>query len=421
MEPSRVPTSPLKDPVDSKPPIVSRSPDPPVKKAHIEKVVIPLFIVLRDPGKDEMRKDGTRNEGMRNEGHETPACIEDPISNPRIEGLAVLCIRNNGFTQTNGVVSYAMDRECPNELFKFLHYLNFGTICVTDQHSKQTFKEIQASWSSSSQFKRSPVMPLNSNGRELGQCPFCNQTICHRWIAVQVHDGPNRCLPRAHFNDRGARDAARETRRIGICRSAGTSLCLHHLSGTQHETSFCRVLQRQLQQPGPSSKRNRVFITPVIRPPVLIARPSTALATPQPVSIPEPPVLTTPQILLPDPPPELTTPLARIPDPPVQIPVFQPPVQISPVPTTTPVQLFLSDPPPVQILLPDPPPVVETLELTLMDDSSIDQIMSSVFGDTRNLPRLIPKNPSCWARCLLCLTRVMISSRSWIILKQGWP
>ncbi|GFT90182.1 hypothetical protein TNCV_1347831 [Trichonephila clavipes] len=91
----------------------------------------------------------------------------------------------------------------------------------------------------------------------------------------------------------------------------------------------------------------------------------------------------TPQILLPDPPrpPEPTTSLVQIPDPPVQIPVFQPPVQISPVPTTPPVQLFLPDPPPVQILLPDPPPVVETLEPTLMDDSSVDQIMASVLGN----------------------------------------
>ncbi|GFS54431.1 uncharacterized protein TNCV_4809111 [Trichonephila clavipes] len=112
------------------------------------------------------------------------------------------------------------------------------------------------------------------------------------------------------------------------------------------------------EQPGSSSKRNRVFIIPVIRPPVapvLIARPSMALATPQPVIISEPPVLTTPQILLPDRP----RPLVQIPDPPVQIPVFQPPVQL---------------------VLPDPP-VVETLEPTLTDDSSIDQIMSSVFGD----------------------------------------
>ncbi|GFU01256.1 hypothetical protein TNCV_5124091 [Trichonephila clavipes] len=38
MEQSTVPKSPLKDPVDSKPPIVSKSPDPPVKNAHVKKV-----------------------------------------------------------------------------------------------------------------------------------------------------------------------------------------------------------------------------------------------------------------------------------------------------------------------------------------------------------------------------------------------
>ncbi|GFT91621.1 hypothetical protein TNCV_686541 [Trichonephila clavipes] len=63
---------------------------------------------------------------------------------------------------------------------------------------------------------------------------------------TSVHDGPNRCLSRAHFNDPGARDSARETRCFGICSSAGTSPCLHHLRGTQHETSFCLLLQRQL-------------------------------------------------------------------------------------------------------------------------------------------------------------------------------
>ncbi|GFW88546.1 uncharacterized protein TNCV_828151 [Trichonephila clavipes] len=123
--------------------------------------------------------------------------------------------------------------------------------------------------------------------------------------------------------------------------------------------------KRPLEQPpGSSSKRNTVFSTPFIRPPVLIARPSTALTTPQPVSIPEPPELTTSQILLPDPPLELTTP----PQPPElmipQILLPDPPVQTTP-----------------QILLPDPPPVVETLEPTLMDASSMDQKMASVFGD----------------------------------------
>ncbi|GFV68103.1 hypothetical protein TNCV_1873851 [Trichonephila clavipes] len=99
------------------------------------------------------------------------------------QGLAVLCLRDHGFTLTNGVVSYALDRGCPNKLFKYLHYLNAGTICVTDQRSKHEFKEIQASWSSSSPFKRTPVMLLNQ--RESGECPFCNQTQCHRWIAMQ--------------------------------------------------------------------------------------------------------------------------------------------------------------------------------------------------------------------------------------------
>ncbi|GFY29436.1 hypothetical protein TNCV_2626071 [Trichonephila clavipes] len=100
--------------------------------------------------------------------------------------------------------------------------------------------------------------------------------------------------------------------------------------------------------------------------PVRIINPSTALATPQPVGIPEPPERTTPQILLPDP-PKRTTPQILLPDPPKQ---------------TTP-QILLPDPPlptTPQILLPDPP-VVKTLEPTFTDDYSMDQILSSVFGD----------------------------------------
>ncbi|GFV75631.1 hypothetical protein TNCV_2240801 [Trichonephila clavipes] len=71
--------------------------------------LIPLFIVLRDLRKDEMRKDGTRNECR-----ETPGCIKDQISDSRIE---------------------------------------------------------------------------EDSSRRL----------------TSVHDGPNRCPPRAHFNDRGTR------------------------------------------------------------------------------------------------------------------------------------------------------------------------------------------------------------------------
>ncbi|GFX13859.1 hypothetical protein TNCV_3421701 [Trichonephila clavipes] len=147
-----------------------------------------------------------------------------------------------------------------------------------------------------------------------------------------------------------------------------------------------------------------VVIAPIIRPSlasVRIIKPSTALATPQPVSIPEPPERTTPQILLPYPPPERTTPQILLPDPPVpttpQILLPDPPllttpqilVSDPPVPTTP--QILLPDPPPVpttpQILLPDSP-VVKTLEPTFTDDSSVDQILSYVFGDY--LPQGIP-------------------------------
>ncbi|GFX42127.1 hypothetical protein TNCV_2135421 [Trichonephila clavipes] len=99
------------------------------------------------------------------------------------QALAVLCLRDHSFTLTNGVVSYGLDRVCPNQLFQSLHYLNFGTICVTDPRSKDAFKDIQVSWSSSNPFKRIPVMLLNP--QKMGECTFCYQTQCHRLIAVQ--------------------------------------------------------------------------------------------------------------------------------------------------------------------------------------------------------------------------------------------
>ncbi|GFY04955.1 hypothetical protein TNCV_2176111 [Trichonephila clavipes] len=166
--------------------------------------LIPSFIVLRDPGNKRNEEGWHEEQSPRDSRFYHKPDFRPPYQRPRVfrrptyaqqlmstsqenaqvfshsQGLAVLCIRNRCFTLTNGVVSYAMDRECPHELFKFLHYLNVGTICVTDQHSKETFKHIQASWSSSSPFKRTPVMLLNSTGRELGQCPFCYQTTCNR-------------------------------------------------------------------------------------------------------------------------------------------------------------------------------------------------------------------------------------------------
>ncbi|GFW90549.1 uncharacterized protein TNCV_565871 [Trichonephila clavipes] len=149
---------------------------------------------------------------------------------------------------------------------------------------------------------------------------------------------------------------------------------------------------------------------------VLIARPSTALTTPQPVIIPEPPIpvkpeLTTPQILLPDPP--------------------RPPVQIPVTPELTTSQILLPDPPPVQILnppvqTPQPPvqillPPVELWSRPLRTTLQWIKSWRPYLETTRNkgFPRPISKDPRCLTRYLHCLTTVMISSRSCIILKQG--
>ncbi|GFS97970.1 hypothetical protein TNCV_2019071 [Trichonephila clavipes] len=145
--------------------MVSKSPDPPVKKVY--------FVIHRSPQSRERRNEERRPRDPRMyrrpdfrppyRRHDfKPRVFRRPLYAQKLmptshgnaqvffhgQGLAVLCIRNNGLTLTNEVVSYAMDQECPNELFKFLHHLNVGTICVTYQHSKQTFREIQASWSS---------------------------------------------------------------------------------------------------------------------------------------------------------------------------------------------------------------------------------------------------------------------------------
>ncbi|GFX96824.1 hypothetical protein TNCV_1648591 [Trichonephila clavipes] len=113
--------------------------------------------------------------------------------------------------------------------------------------------------------------------------------------------------------------------------------------------------------------------------PVLIARPSTAFSTPQPIPDPPAPIPPQPPVQIPVT-LEQTTSQILLPDP--------PPVQIPVTLEQTTSQILLQDPPPVQLLLPDPPPmqipdplVVETLEPSLTDDSSMDQIMVSVFGD----------------------------------------
>ncbi|GFT83586.1 uncharacterized protein NPIL_106641 [Nephila pilipes] len=51
-------------------------------------------------------------------------------------GMAVFSCRDDGFTLTNGVVSYASNQWCVKTLSKCLTYIHIGTVCVTDARSK---------------------------------------------------------------------------------------------------------------------------------------------------------------------------------------------------------------------------------------------------------------------------------------------
>ncbi|GFY31529.1 hypothetical protein TNCV_4693731 [Trichonephila clavipes] len=181
MEQSTVPESPLKDllPVDSKPSVVSRPPQvsTPVKKVDVKQVD---SIIHRghSPRSRERRNEERRNEKRRNEERRprNPRLYRRPNFRPRIEGLI-------------------SNPEC------------FGySLCTSiDAH-----------------------LP--------GKCPCLFSTT----KSTYLHDGPNRCLPRAHFNDRDARDTGRETRRIGICSSVLTSIIYQEPNTKLVFVLFCK-------------------------------------------------------------------------------------------------------------------------------------------------------------------------------------
>ncbi|GFV11850.1 hypothetical protein TNCV_3044571 [Trichonephila clavipes] len=162
---SPLPPTPVASPshdASEDPPVVSKSPDPPVKKVN--------SVIHRSPRSKERRNEERWNEERqkerRNENrwheeqrprdprlyrrpnfrppyqrhHFKPRMFQRPPfaqqlmptsqENAQVffhsQGLAVLCIRNSGFTLTNGVVSYAMDRQCPHELFKFFYTISMS-------------------------------------------------------------------------------------------------------------------------------------------------------------------------------------------------------------------------------------------------------------------------------------------------------
>ncbi|GFT06255.1 hypothetical protein TNCV_800631 [Trichonephila clavipes] len=135
-----------------------------------------------------------------------------------------------------------------------------------------------------------------------------------------------------------------------------------------------------------SKKRSKVRITPVMR--RVSRRPKLPMAPVQISQVPLPPVQipdVSEPVQIPDVSEPVQIPVSHVPQPPVQIPhVPEPPVQIPYVPE-----------PPMQIL-PAPEPMQILPELDTLDplESTLDQLMSFVFGPPAQELQLLHTVPS---------------------------
>ncbi|GFT75019.1 hypothetical protein NPIL_123081 [Nephila pilipes] len=109
-------------------------------------------------------------------------CSTDPrAASPRPgPSMTKPTCRDDGFTLTNGVVSYASNQWCVKTLTKCLTYIDIGTVCVTDARSKLQFRAFQNSLPILSPWKRITLVTLNHGKEEQGSCPYCNRNECHR-------------------------------------------------------------------------------------------------------------------------------------------------------------------------------------------------------------------------------------------------
>ncbi|GFW87450.1 hypothetical protein TNCV_1300951 [Trichonephila clavipes] len=324
-----------------------------------------------------MKNEGMRKNGMRNKGHDIPGCIGDPISVP---------VSKASFqTQSVSKTPYAQQ------------------LMPTSQENAQVFFHSQEDSS-----RRFTSVDASHQSSRMDQIDAFPEHISTTVVPVTLPEKPDALVYAARKRKRFDQKAYKLP------------------PPTPFHVPF-ETKKRPLEQPGSFSKKKRVFITPVIRPPVspvLIIKPSTALATPQPVSIPEPPerkrpqILlsdplperTTPQILLPDPLPERTTPQILLPDPP---PVLTTPhiLLSDPLPERTTPQILLPDPPPErttpQILLPDPPPVLTTPQILLPDPPPVlttPQILLPDPSPVLTTPQILLPDPpvvETWTRPLL--------------------
>ncbi|KAG8172970.1 hypothetical protein JTE90_016957 [Oedothorax gibbosus] len=97
---------------------------------------------------------------------------------------AVLCIRDTGFTLTNGFISYTMDRNALYPvLLEHVQHLRVGKLIFTDEATRLQWKMLVERGRTNFDFSQVPNYKMSE--KNLEPCPLCHQSNCHRHIAVE--------------------------------------------------------------------------------------------------------------------------------------------------------------------------------------------------------------------------------------------
>ena len=99
---------------------------------------------------------------------------------------AVLCIRDAGFTLTNGFISYASDHgPLHPTLVEHVLQLRVGKLILTEKATQLRWKMLLQQASASHAAHRVPTFLLEGGGGGVSPCPLCRASGCHRHAAVQ--------------------------------------------------------------------------------------------------------------------------------------------------------------------------------------------------------------------------------------------
>ncbi|KAG8172845.1 hypothetical protein JTE90_010239 [Oedothorax gibbosus] len=121
--------------------------------------------------------------------HMTPPHIQSYLSkhlmNFSVGAQFVLCIRENGFTFTNGFASHCEDH-CPNihkSLIYVVHSLDMGQVICTDTLTNNLLKATIDTLASQNVLRKLDIRVLRDFTQDIGMCYEC-ETECHRFRAV---------------------------------------------------------------------------------------------------------------------------------------------------------------------------------------------------------------------------------------------